>query len=152
MKNYIFILVLFFSLCLIGCDEATKGGSNNTIPWDGIFFGTQIPQPKGYEKAFNIIKKDPDWDDKSRITVYIEGMKFEDYLVYTETLKALSGWENTNDKIDKEKPEKDVSCFSGDYKNLGIGAFYLGAERVKFEMKKNPKKSYNFYLLVTKHK
>ncbi len=152
IKNYFFILVLFFSLCLIGCDEAAKGGSNNTISWDGIFFGIQIPQPKGYEKAFKIKKEEPKWDGSTESIVYIEGMKFEDYLVYTVTLKALPGWGNTYEDIKKENPEKDVSTFNGNYKKLNIGAFYIGAERVKREMKKNPKDSYNFYLLVSKYK
>lgn len=150
MKNFFIFLFLVFSICLVGCgEEANK----NTVPWDGKFYGIQLPQPKGYEKALRIKVIDPSSYDKGSTIVYIEGMKFVDYLEYSKVLKALPGWKDVYISIKEQDPESDVSTCSGRYnEEITVGAFFIPEKRVKKDMEKNPKESYNFYLMVGKLK
>ena len=149
VKKYV-CLLLYICFYLVGCCGDTNP---KTISWDGNFYGVKIPQPKGYERALNIEEKVISKSNNSKATsVYIEGMKFEDYLSYYKTLQSLNGWQEVI-RYEEDKLVNGCGCFGGKYKGLYVMGYYNKDEiKVQENKKKNPKDGYNFILVVSNDK
>ena len=131
------LLVVVFVLLLIGCGSSNGGnqgnGSNqgnagnngsttpagdskNTIPWNGVFAGVELPKVGNHDKVY-------DYNTKSDcITVRIDGVTYEEFKEYCRILENLAGWQRDDDENVANFPSdynsKDKVYFSGAYQSL----------------------------------
>ena len=107
-----------------------ESSGKNTVDWNGNFNGVELPAPGGRSKVSEYIVKE------NAVTIWVDGMTWQEYVDYCKELEALPGWEadedeNTANFPDDPDMKSKVYC-SGVYKELPhISAQYLNDEDTK---------------------
>ncbi len=123
-RIFAFLLAAVLALSvLVGCGKTggtdgqkESGADKNTIPWNGVFNGTELPAPAGRSTVSEYTVKD------DSVTIRITGMSWEEYKAYCAVLEALDGWEKNEDECVARFPDdynaRQKTYCTGAYKNL----------------------------------